>query len=267
MAITSRQHPLVKTFRRAARGDQTVVLVDGWHLLKEAAGAGLLVTDVAVSGDPRATGHGALVDRLARGGTRIAHVSSAVMDALSPVRTPTGVTALVRRPPEEWAAILAPAPPLILLVAGVQDPGNVGATIRSAEAGGATGVVLAGPAADPWGWKALRSAMGSTFRLPIARRERLAEAVSALKAEGVGVVAAVPGGGLPMERIDLRLSIALLLGPEGPGLDEEALALADQTVSIPMRPPVESLNVAVAAALLVYEAHRQRTSRGDTRST
>jgi TrmH family RNA methyltransferase len=183
------------------------------------------------------------------------------MDALSPVRTPTGVTALARRPLERWDAIFAPAPALIVVAVGVQDPGNVGAMIRSAEAGGATGVVLAGAAVDPWGWKALRAAMGSTFRLPVAQRERPAEAVAAIRAAGVRVIASVPSGGTSMERADLRRAVALMLGAEGSGLDQNVYMLADATLSIPMRAPVESLNVAVAAALLVYEATRQRNSR------
>ncbi len=259
MAITSRHHDLVKTFRRAARGDDTQVLVDGWHLLHEAATAGMGITDVAVSG-PLGAGPAALMERLTRDGTRVVRVSATVMDAMSPVKTPTGVVALAQRPKERWDALLAPPPALVLVAAGVQDPGNAGATIRVAEAGGATGVVLAGAAADPWGWKAVRAAMGSTFRLPLARRARALEAVAALRAAGLRVVAAVPRGGLPLPAADLRGPVALVLGAEGLGLEPAMRDLADEYITIPMRPPVESLNVAVAAAVLVYEACRQRST-------
>jgi TrmH family RNA methyltransferase len=258
MVITSRHHGLVQTFRRAARGaDAAQVLIDGWHLLEEAVSARMVITEVAV-GSGLETRHTALVARLEQGGVRVSRVSATVMDALSPVRSPTGVVALAERPAERWEALLRPAPALVLVAAGVQDPGNVGATIRAAEAGGATGAVLAGEAADAWGWKALRAAMGSTFRLPLARRPHAAEALRALKAEGLRIVAAEPRRGLPMSTADLRRPIALVLGAEGPGFDASVRDLADEHVTIPMRPPVESLNVAVAAALLVYEASRQR---------
>jgi TrmH family RNA methyltransferase len=257
--IKSRQHDLVKTFRRVARGsDAARVLIDGWHLLEEGVSARMVITDVAV-GSGLEPPHTALVARLERSGARVSRVSAAVMDALSPVRSPTGVVALAERPAERWEALLCPAPALVLVAAGVQDPGNAGATIRAAEAGGATGVVLAGEAADAWGWKALRAAMGSTFRLPVARRNDAAEALRTLKAAGLRIVAAEPRRGVPMSTADLRRPIALVLGAEGPGVDASVRDLADEYVTIPMRPPVESLNVAVAAALLVYEASRQRS--------
>jgi TrmH family RNA methyltransferase len=135
--------------------------------------------------------------------------------------------------------------------------------IRAADAAGATGIVAAGASADPFGWKALRGAMGSAFRIPIARAA-LETTLHAAESERVRLVAAVPRYGQPLFETDLTAPTAFLLGAEGAGLPLGLLQQMDETVTIPMRPPVESLNVAVAAALLFYEAMRQR-SRGGVR--
>lgn len=175
-----------------------------------------------------------------------------------PVRTPAGVVALARRRESTRDDLLTPAPALVVVAADVQDPGNAGAIVRAAEAAGATGVVMAGTSADPWGWKVLRAAMGSVFRLPVRRERETADALRALARDGLRVIAAVPDGAAPPSAVDFTRPCALLLGGEGPGLDPALVAAADARVTIPMRRPVESLNVAVAAALLVYEAARQR---------
>lgn len=256
--ITSRQHPLVQTFRAVARGGRGLALVDGWHLLEDAARAGARVDLVALHGAPPDAACGALVDQLAADGVRVVQVSAAVLNALSPVRTPTGVVALVERPAPAPEAVLRPDPALVLLAVGMQDPGNVGATLRAAEAGGATGVLFAGTTADPFGWKALRAAMGSTFRLPVTVVPDPLDACAWLRRQGLRVLATTPRGGVAMHEADLAGPVAIVLGGEGPGLPPALAEAADGGISIPMARPVESLNVAVAAALLVYEARRQR---------
>jgi TrmH family RNA methyltransferase len=180
------------------------------------------------------------------------------MNALSPVKTPSGVVALARRPDVQLARVLQPAPPFILVAVDMQDPGNVGSLIRSAEAGGATGVVISGESADPWGWKALRAAMGSTFRLPVVVARDSSNVCDELRARGAKLIATMPRDATPMHEIDLCQSTAILLGGEGPGLSNEIVSKADARVSIPMNAAIESLNVSVSAALLVYEARRQR---------
>jgi TrmH family RNA methyltransferase len=256
--ITSRHHAFVQKVRKVARGDGQLSLLDGWHLVGEAIDAGLEIDAVALSlDDAEAQAYAA---RLSSAGTPVFHVSASVMEALSPVRTPSGIVALARQRLADEAQLVRPSPALVLVGVDLQDPGNVGATIRAAEAGGATGVVLTGESADPWGWKALRAAMGSTFRVPVVRNADVADVCARLRARGLRIVATVPRTGVPMDRADLRAPTALLLGGEGHGLNADLLARADAGVSVPMQRPVESLNVAVAAALLVYEARRQRTS-------
>jgi RNA methyltransferase, TrmH family len=257
LVITSRQHPIVKEFRELARGDRDLMLLDGWHLLAEAASAGVPVEKIAICGPP-SSAEQRVVDRLRRHGAQIVDVSGSVLNALSPVNAPTGVVASARRPAVTQAAIVEPPPALVLAATGLQDPGNAGAIIRSAAAAGATGVVLDESSADPWGWKALRASMGSTFHLPVLRTRTLAGLLDDWRGNGIRIIAAVPRNGTSMHDLDFTLPAALLLGGEGPGLPGDLIAGADARVSIPMRGGIESLNAAVAAALLLYEAQRQR---------
>lgn len=255
--ITSRQHAIVRRCRAVAHGDVRRVLLDGWHLLDDALGAGVAIEVVAaraeVPGEHRAT-----LDRATRSGAEVLRVSAAVMDALSPVRTPTGVVAIAARPTVDPRALTVPAPALLVAGFGVQDPGNVGAIVRSADAGGATGVLFDLTSADPWGWRALRASMGSTLRLPVLRDESALDLMSAWQADGVRVVAADPEATTSMYDERLGGPMVLVVGSEGAGVPPEVARLADARVRIPMRARVESLNVAVAAALLLYEAARQR---------
>lgn len=257
--ISSRQHALVKRLRALARASASDrLLLDGWHLFAEALDAGVPVDVVAVSGE-RTEAEAHALARAAARGARIYDVTRVVMDALSPVRSPTGVVAVARRPAALENAVLQPAPALVLLGLGIQEPGNVGAVVRAAAGAGATGVVFDGPSADPWSWKALRASMGTAFRIPVVRARDAAALVGTWQARGIRIAAAVPRGGTRMYDADFSRPTALLLGGEGSGVPDELAARADQRVSIPMAAGVESLNVAVAAAVLLYEARRQRT--------
>jgi TrmH family RNA methyltransferase len=177
---------------------------------------------------------------------------------MSPVRQPSGTIAIARHGPASLADVLARRPQLVLVVSDVQDPGNLGAIIRAAEACGGSGVVSAPGSADPFGWKALRGSMGSALRLPIAVRVPLAETLAAARASGLRILAAVARGGTALPSSDLRPPSVILLGGEGQGLPAAIVDAADDRITIPMRPPVESMNVATAAAIVLYEAARQR---------
>ncbi len=256
--ITSRQHPIVKEFRELASGGGPLILLDGWHLLGEAADAKIAVEKIAICGPPTAAEQH-IVDRLRRSGAEIVEVSGTVLNALSPVSSPTGVVASARRPSVNGAAMVHPEPALVLAATGLQDPGNAGAIIRSAAAAGASGVVLDESSADPWGWKALRASMGSAFHVPVLRSRGLGALIQDWRTAGLRIAAAVPRGGTPMHNVDFTPPMALLLGGEGAGLPDALVTSADIRISIPMRAGIESLNAAVAAAVLLYEALRQRT--------
>ena len=253
VAITSRQHPLVKRCRELAfEREPPAVLLDGDHLVAEAMGAGLTIEALLTDERPRAIVSAADARGIARyEGTR------AVLDAASPVRATSGVVAIARWTPVSLDALLAASSPLIVGLVNVQDPGNVGGVIRTAHALGASGVMALDDSADPAGWKALRGAMGSTFRVPVARG-RLADALAEARSRGIRIATTAAADGTAIDRAPLAGPLLLLVGNEGAGLDAGLVSEADLRLSIPMAAGVNSLNVSVSAALCLWEARRQR---------
>lgn len=257
--ISSRQNPIVRQFRELGRGGDHGwrVLLDGDHLLEEALASRIPIEIVAVE-DRLASG--ALASRCEAAGVRVIAVSAPVLAAISPVREPSGIVAIARCAAAPMERVFTGSLPLVVIAAEVQDPGNVGAIVRAAEACGATGIVCGPGSADPFGWKALRGSMGSAFRVPIAVRQPVAAAMTAARAAGLRTAAAIPTGGTPLPACDLRRPIAIVFGGEGSGLPEALVRAADDRITIPMRAPVESINVATAAAIVLYEAARQRST-------
>jgi RNA methyltransferase, TrmH family len=260
--IASRQNPLVRRFRELARASDPggAALLDGAHLLQEALRSNVQVELVAIA-DRAAARDGRLVEEAERAGARVLRVSDQILAAMSPVRQPSGVVAIASCRPASLAHVLEKQPALVLVLAGVQDAGNVGAIIRAAEACGATGVICSDGTADPFGWKALRGAMGSTFRLPVAAQQPMDAILPELRSRDIALLAAAPRDGTPLGSSDLRGPAAIVLGAEGPGLPSDITAAADVLLTIPMRAPVDSLNVSIAAALILFEASRQREHR------
>ncbi len=274
--ITSRQNAIVKRFRDLARAfgtsDEDEVLLDGAHLVQEALACHVPIEIAAFSDRQLASARAPLAQMASdvqRQGGRVIGVTDQVLAAMSPVEHPSGVVALAHVQPSTVADAFAaasrprldalqPAAQLVLVLAGVQDPGNVGAIVRTAAACGATGLVTIEGSAHPFGWKALRGAMGATFRLPVAPRGALPDVLRSARGSRVRLVAAVPRGGTPLPELDLRHPTAVVLGGEGSGVSDTTAAATAERVTIPMLRPVESLNVAVAAALILYEASRQR---------
>lgn len=259
--IRSRSNPLVKRLRalkeRGSGGD--LALLEGFTLVEEALAAGVEVVEAALTPAAEDTARGrAVAERLATRGVPVRRLDDGVLASLSEAETSQGLVALARRPsfPEE---ALFGADALIVVAAGLQNPGNVGAVLRAAEAAGATGAYLTTGTADPFSWKALRGAMGSAFRLPIVRGVDPEHVLTRLRGRGVRTLAAVAKGGQRYDAVDLRRPMALLLGPEAGGLDAGLAARADGRITIPMAGGgAESLNVAVAAGVLLFEAARQR---------
>lgn len=264
--ITSRQNPLVSRYRALADGtDKSRLLIDGIHLLTDALDARVPLIEAVVELDAREDAREddqirPLVDRLAALGLDVCTASPRVMEAISPVRSASPIVAIARRP-SAVVDVYAPPPALVVCAVNVQDPGNVGALVRVAEAGGATGVVIAGQSADPFGWKALRGSMGSALRVPIQYPAEPRLVVDEARRRACRVWALTPRGGRPLEEVDLGEPTLVLTGGEGAGLPGDIVEAADARISIPMAPSVESLNTAVCAALVVYEARRQRHAR------
>ena len=264
--ITSRQNPVVATFRAAARtrgARRPHLLLDGLRVIDDARAAGVhievaILSAAALREQDRATTR--LSNALVTAGVRTLAATASVLDAISPVRTPSGAVALAIHTPWPYDRVLKQTRQgLVVCPVGVQDPGNLGAIIRAADAGSASGVVVVRGSADPFGWRAIRGAMGSTFRVPVATTDSAASLVRSARSRDVRIMAAVPRGGTPLYDIDLTGPQLLLVGAEGAGLRAQVDTEADIRVSVPMRRRVESLNVAVAAALIIYEARRQQS--------
>jgi TrmH family RNA methyltransferase len=259
-SISSRQNAIVARFRRAARGDDEALLLDGAHLISEALDAGVAIRDVLVTSDAlRRPEIALLADRLRDAHVSLITATSSVVAAASPVRSPSGVVGLADRiaqAPQLYAAPVA----CVLIACDVQDPGNVGAMVRVAEAAGATGFVAAGDSADPLGWKALRGSMGSALRLPMHRDQSITHAAELARIAKCRLIVTTPRGGRSPDAADLRGRVAVLIGGEGHGIPDEIVDAADDRITIPMQAPVESLNAAVTAAIVLYEARRQRSS-------
>jgi TrmH family RNA methyltransferase len=258
--ITSRQNAVVSRYRSAAAGDAPgQLLLDGPHLVAEAIASGIRLTHAIVSADALdAAAIQDLVERLIRHHIDVASGSASVMAAVSPVRSASPIVALANAPDAGSRRLFSGKNPLVVVACDVQDPGNIGAIVRVAEAGGAAGLIAAGESADPFSWKALRGSMGSALRLPIAVYPIVDAALRELQDHRCRLVATQPRLGRAPQDVDLTGPVAILIGAEGAGLRQTMVEQAADLVTIPMQSPVESLNAAVTAALLVYEARRQR---------
>lgn len=262
--IASRRNPFVSRCRRLRAGrsaDDPALLLDGWHLVRDALRAGLKIEMIAISAsalDSPNDEASAVLDAARFGNVRVTPVEKTVMEAISPVRAPTGVVAIAAPPQITLESVVRPSPALVVVPVAVQEPGNLGAIVRVVEAAGGTGVIAAGESADPFGWKALRGSMGSALRLPVGREPDTAQAVADLKSHGAFILATAARASATLYDQDLRGEVAILVGGEGGGLPREVADLADGQIAIPMATAIESLNVATATAVIVYEAWRQR---------
>jgi TrmH family RNA methyltransferase len=263
--ITSRHNPLVARFKTAAEGGSAdELLLDGPHLIVEALRAGLHIREFVVERGAIGRPHiEPLLAELSAAGIRPTLAAAKVIEAISPVRSPSGVVARADRPAIDPGRLYHGPRPLVLIAADIQDPGNVGAIARVAEAAGASGIVAAGTCADPFGWKALRGSMGSALRLPIAILRDVDGAIEEARRHGCAIVATIPRGGTSLTDADLSGPVAILVGGEGSGLPAAVIAAADRAITVPMEPAVESLNAAMTAAIVLYEARRQRRAGMD----
>jgi TrmH family RNA methyltransferase len=253
--ISSRTNTRVKQLRAAfqenSRLSQGLVAIEGDHLLEEALRSGIAPRTVFLSQRRE-------VPRLPQS-TEIIYLTDDVFASSVETRSPRGIAALIDQPTYRLNAVLDEPSPLLLVAAGLQDPGNLGTLIRSAEAFGAAGVLTTPGTVSPWNQKALRASVGSIFRIPVVPVTK--EDLSEIQTRGVRLLAAVGADGngvIPAQEIDLTRSSAIIIGNEGSGLAPEWLAMAIARITIPCPGPVESLNAAVAGSLLLYEASRQR---------
>jgi TrmH family RNA methyltransferase len=270
-ALAQSQHP---------GGNPSLIALEGYHLLAEALRTGLAPAAIFLRGGQESQTLRTLEDALgahcakhpakpARASSPIAVPAEAELLVLPPTlfqnivetETPQPIAALLAAPLAEPESIVSGPSPLVLVLASIQDPGNVGALLRSAEAFGATGALLLSGTATPWSSKALRASAGSALRVPMRAVGNAEAAATLLRAHAIPSYAAVPADGTAVDQIPLHRPAALWIGNEGAGLGPAELAACDARVTLPMPGRTESLNAAIAGSLLLYEASRQRGPR------
>ena len=225
------------------------------HLVEEAIRSGLRLGTVFFSEAARERAHKLLPQLSAH--TEALLLPDDIFASAVPSESPQGVAALVRPKSFAFDEVFAPPPALLVVTAGLQDPGNLGTIARSAEAFGVTGLLLGERTVSLWNWKAVRASAGSLFRLPTLKVE-LRKALTEIKSRGVRVLATSSHKGASISDADLRGPVAFLVGNEGAGISKDLLAQADEVVAIPQAERVESLNAGIAASIVLYEAARQR---------
>jgi TrmH family RNA methyltransferase len=260
--VQSKQNARVKELRaallRPGRGETDLVALEGLHLVEEALRSGTRLQTVFV-----VQGHEHLLETLGaidESATEILAVPREVLDSIVSTESPQPIAALAHPRHWPWTEVLAKksgTSALIVVLSGIQDPGNLGTILRSAEAFGATGILCLTGTVSRWNPKAMRASAGSVFRLPVLASSE-AKAFQHLHEAGILTLAAMAREADPLNETNLTGPVALVIGSEGSGLPPEIAAQCDARITIPCPGPVESLNAAVAASVLLYEASRQR---------
>ena len=265
MDIISRDNSLLRQTRAVRDGKiEELIFVEGLRLCEEAYRSKLTIETVVVSEEllrkERAVG---VIGELSQVTTRVASVSEKLLESVSYTKTPQGIIVLAQRPPssETHLASQLDAKPLVVVLHQINNPVNVGAILRTAEAAGAGGVITTRNTSDPFSPKSLRGAMGSAFRLPIWAGPDYGEVIEWCRTREIATICADVEAADAYTDVDWTGPHALLLGPESTGFNAEELGAADHKVSIPMQGMAESLNVAVAAGIMLFEAARQRATK------
>ena len=262
MHITSRDNSLLRQARSVRDGKvQDQIFIEGLRLAEEALDSGLEIDAVIFSEEiarkERAAG---VIHQLSKVSTRSASVSEKLLESISYTKTPQGIVLVAARPSDTVDRLNADldSKPLFVVLHQINDPVNVGAILRTAEAAGVSGIIATKHTSDPFSAKSLRGAMGSAFRLPVWYAQEYSEVIEWCKNHGIESVCADASASTAHTEVDWRKSTALILGPESTGLSEDEIAMGTTGVKISMHGDVESLNVSVAAGILLFEAARQR---------
>ncbi len=259
-SVTSKDNARLKELRKAlsapARGADALVGIEGPNLIEEALRAGLRLKTIFV-----AQGAEKLLDKFqVKRDVEVLQLPKKLLDSALATETPQSVAALIEPPQWTWEHVLGlrrGSIPLVVILAGLQDPGNLGTILRSAEAFGASGIVSLPGTVSAWNPKAVRASAGSVFRVPVVASE-IDECIPRLHGAGITIFATLSRAAQDAHRADLARPVALIIGNEGSGVPGALAARADCTITISCPGAVESLNAGVAASVLLYEASRQR---------
>lgn len=238
-----------------------VFLAEGVKMYEEAPGESVLEVYISQDMEERLQKNAVprneiIWNKLQQNGYEV--VSEEVFAKMSDTQTPQGILSVLKRPEYDFRKLLEQKNPLFVILENLQDPGNLGTIIRTGEGAGITGVIMSAQTVDIFNPKTIRATMGSIYRVPFVYVDNMKEAIEGLHKKKIRVYAAHLQGKAYYQDISFREPTAFLIGNEGNGLTRETADMADSYIKIPMEGQVESLNAAVATALLIYEAHRQR---------
>ena len=269
VALSSTRNPRVRAAaalrERHARDEAGLTLIDGVRELARAVAGGARVVEVFVDRDRLGPDGTAAVEAARAAGAEVVDVSSVVVDHLAYGDRGDGIVAVARIPDTSLEALSLPADPLLVVVEGVEKPGNLGAVLRSADGAGADAVIAADPRTDLFNPNAVRASQGTVFAVPVAGASSV-EVLAWLRRAGVRVLAARVGGAVHYAEADLRGPVAIVLGSEAAGLSDAWSGEDVAAIGLPMLGIADSLNVSIAAAVLLYEARRQRGGPRDGRA-
>ncbi len=263
MKITSRDNSLLRRARSVRDGKvDDLIFIEGLRLCEEALRSDLKIEALIYSDQIARKDRAAKLIAEIETNAKTAVISENLLESISYTKTPQGIILLASRPviSQEEFQEKQSSTPLMVILHGINNPVNVGAILRTAEAAGVTGAIVTPNTADPFSPKSLRGAMGSAFRLPIRAASSYPDVTSWCRKQRIRTICAVVNGQKPFTAFNWRKPCALILGPESTGLSDDEIAGANESVFIPMAGQVESLNVAVATGILLYEASMQRRS-------
>jgi len=262
MHITSRDNSLLRQARSVRDGKvDELIFIEGLRLAEEALRSELSIEAVIFSHElVRKERASAVIDDLAKVSKRTDSVTEKLLESISYTKTPQGIVLLASRPENSVAALSVSESsiPLLVVLHQINNPVNVGAILRTAEAAGASGVIATKHTSDPFSPKSLRGAMGSAFRLPVWYGAEYTDVIKWCDERAIQSICADASAPSSHTEVNWTNGVALILGPESSGLSDDEIAMAKQQVRIPMQGDVESLNVSVAAGILLFEAMRQR---------
>ena len=259
--ITSTSNAKVKRLvnlkkKRKLRDTENVFLVEGIRMFREAPEdkiAEIYVTESFLDKQGKL-----IQEKSKKSGAQVEILSDTVFEYASDTKTPQGILCVVRQMNYNVNEVARGESPLLLVLDNLQDPGNLGTIVRTAEGAGVTGILMSKDCVDIYNPKTIRSTMGSIYRMPFSYEEDLLKAIDDLKKKGIHTYAAHLEGACVYDEEDYRKGSAFFIGNEGNGLRDEIARSAERYIKIPMHGQVESLNAAIAASVLMFEAARQR---------
>lgn len=237
------------------RKEQGLFVTEGIKMFREVPGAGLVKTYVSESFYNKEENRELLQEVPEE---KLEIVADRVFQTAADTRTPQGILCLVKQKEYKFDDLLKEKNPLLLLLEDIQDPGNLGTIFRTAEGAGVTGIIMSSRTVDIYNPKTIRSTMGSLYRMPFLQVKEFEPVLDELKKRGIHTCAAHLKGSVDYTAVDYTGGSAFMIGNEGSGLSEKLASRADVYIKIPMCGQLESLNAAIAAAILMFEARRQR---------